>query len=91
MDCAVEANAEITNRFGLHLGPATIVAKTAMRFRSKIWIVSGDKAVSARSVVEMTSLGARSGTQLKIRAEGPDAEDALRAVRLLFQTGFGEE
>lgn len=91
MNNAAEANVEITNRLGLHVRTATIVAKTALRFLSNIWILSGAKTASARSVVEMTSLGAGIGTQLKIKAKGPDAEDALRAIRLLFQSGFDEE
>jgi len=36
-------------------------------------------------------LGAGSGTKLKLRAEGPDADEALKALQALFANKFGEE
>jgi phosphocarrier protein HPr len=68
-----------------------MVAKAALRFRSQIWISHEHQDASARSVVEMTSLGARQGHQLKLKAQGPNAKDAVREIQLLFETSFGEE
>ena len=36
-------------------------------------------------------LGAAQGTKLKVRAEGADAREALKAVQALFDDRFGEE
>jgi phosphotransferase system HPr-like phosphotransfer protein len=37
------------------------------------------------------TLGAGLGTKLKVKAEGADADQALRAVETLFNDKFGEE
>lgn len=36
-------------------------------------------------------LGAEKGVKVKIRAEGEDAREALKAVETLFDDRFGEE
>lgn len=47
--------------------------------------------MNARSIVALTMLGAGVGTRLTIRAEGPDAESAVKAIAALFEGKFGEE
>jgi len=68
-----------------------MVAKTAIKYLSTITITRGNKQASARSASSLERLKARAGTQVKIRAEGPDAEDALKAVQALFDRKFGED
>jgi phosphotransferase system HPr-like phosphotransfer protein len=36
-------------------------------------------------------LGAGLGSKLKVRADGPDAREAIKAVQTLFEERFGEE
>jgi len=86
-----EGIVEVKNRFGLHVRTSSMVAKTALQFLSNITLSLGDHCVSARSVIHMTTMGAGVGTLLKVRAEGPDAEIALKAVRALFDDKFGED
>jgi len=87
----VEATVEIKNRLGLHLRAASTLAQTANRFKSQITIVRGKSQVSAKSVTGLMMLGAEKGVRVKIRAEGEDARDALKAVQDLFEERFGEE
>lgn len=82
---------EVRNASGLHIRPAGMVSKTAISFRSKIAIIRGKDVVNARSAVALTTLGAGIGTRLTIRAEGPDADAAVRAVVALFEGKFGEK
>jgi len=82
---------EVKNAFGIHIRPAGIIAKTAISFRSKIAIIRGNEVVNARSIVALTTLGAGLGTRLTIRADGPDAEAAVKAVVALFESKFGED
>jgi phosphocarrier protein len=86
-----EATVEVKNRLGLHLRAASTVAQAAGRFSSKITIARGKNQVSAKSVTGLMMLGAEKGVKVKIRAEGEDARDALRAVETLFEERFGEE
>jgi len=86
-----EAAVEVTNTLGLHIRPAGMVSKTAISFRSKIAVIRGKDVANARSIVALTTLEAGIGTRLTIRAEGPDADDAIRAIVALFEGKFGEE
>ena len=65
----------------LHARPAGALVKTAMRFRSKIWLFdSANKEANAKSVLSVMALGARGGSALRLRAAGEDAQDALSAL-----------
>ena len=87
-----EATVEVKNRLGLHLRAASALAQTAAQFTSKIMIgASKDDLVNAKSMTSLMMLGAAQGSKLKLRAEGPDAKEALKAVQTLFDDRFGEE
>jgi phosphocarrier protein HPr len=85
-----EGTIQVKNRHGLHTRTAPLVAKTAIRFLSRITIASNGEQSNARSVLGLTALGAIHGTQLQVRAEGPDAPAALHAMQHLFDSRFGE-
>jgi phosphocarrier protein HPr len=86
-----EATVEIKNRLGLHLRAASTLAQTAARFSSQITIARGKNEVNAKSVTGLMMLGAGKGAKLKLRVEGDDAREALKAVEDLFEQRFGEE
>jgi phosphocarrier protein HPr len=86
-----EATVEIKNRLGMHLRAASTLAQTAARFKSQVSIIKGKNKVNARSVTGLIMLGAAIGAKLKVRAEGEDAKEALRAIQQLFEDRFGEE
>ncbi len=84
------------NRLGIHARPSTLIANTASKFLSRIFIVKkeeeGEMRVDARSVLGLMMLTAPQGTQLIIEAEGPDAEEAVEAlVDLIEVRRFDEE
>ena len=82
---------EVKNRLGLHLRAASALAQTAAKFSSQVMIGRGKDLINAKSVTGLMMLGAALGTKLKVRAEGADAREALRAVQELFDDRFGEE
>ncbi len=86
-----EGTFEIKNRLGLHLRAASTLAQAAARFSSAITITRGKDRVNARSVTGLMMLGAGIGSRVKVKAEGPDAEQALKALQALFDDKFGEE
>ncbi|MGH8013047.1 MAG: HPr family phosphocarrier protein [Candidatus Binataceae bacterium] len=88
---AVEAILEVRNRLGLHLRAAAALAQAAKAFNSTIMVSSGDQEVSGKSVTGLIMLGAAQGTQLKIKAQGDDAEQAIGTLKKLFADKFGEE
>ena len=86
-----EATVEVRNRLGLHLRAASALAQTAARFASQVMIGRGKNLVNAKSMTSLMMLGAGQGSRLKVRAEGADAREALKAVQELFDDRFGEE
>jgi len=92
MDVSVaDETVEIQNKLGLHLRAATLLVKTAGRFSSSITLTRGKDSASARSVIGLMTLGAGVGSRLKVKAEGSDAAEAVKAVKALFDNKFGEE
>jgi phosphocarrier protein len=90
-ETVAEQAVEITNALGLHVRPGAMVAKTAISFLSNITITRGTDVVDARSSIALTALGAGIGSRLTIRAEGPDAGAAVKAIAALFNAKFGED
>jgi phosphocarrier protein HPr len=86
-----EAQVEVKNALGIHIRPAGMIAKAAISFRSTIAIIRGKEEANARSIVALTTMGAGMGTRLTIRAEGADAESAVRVIGQLFEGKFGED
>ena len=88
---AAETTLEIKNRLGLHLRAASTLAQALRQFSSAVTLSNGAQQVNARSVTSLMMLGAGQGTKLKVRAEGSDAQEALSALKSLFEARFGEE
>jgi phosphotransferase system HPr (HPr) family protein len=88
-----QASREITirNKLGLHARPAMAFVDVASKFSSTIQVVKGDEAVDGKSIMQMLLLADTQGTQLKIQAEGDDAEDAILALEQLAKECFNED
>lgn len=69
---------------GLHIRPSEIVAKAAMQFESNISIELEGHTVDAKSILHIMTLGAQQGCEVKVVAEGADAQQAVqRMVQLI--------
>jgi phosphocarrier protein len=80
----------IENKNGLHARPAAEIVKLAARFRSEITIVKDDLDVNGKSIMGVMMLAAEHGSSITLRAEGPDADQALDALANLVHNRFGE-
>ncbi len=81
----VEAELEIRNEHGLHMRPAMRFVEMASRFESDITVSSGQTVIDGKSIMQITTLAATCGTKLTIKAEGPDAREAVEALRELVE------
>lgn len=75
---------------GLHARPATMLATLAKQFSSRITLRYDGKSADAKSLVSLLKLGAPSGSQLELIADGPDDEAALNTLQAAIATGLGE-
>jgi phosphocarrier protein HPr len=86
-----ETTVEIKNAEGLHMRPAMQFVDTASRFDCDIIVSNGQTNADGKSIMQMSMLAATCGTRLHLRAEGPEAEQALEALRELVEIKtFGE-
>jgi phosphocarrier protein HPr len=81
---------QIENKNGLHARPAAEIVKLAAKFRSDITIVKDDLDVNGKSIMGVMMLAAEHGSTITLRAEGPDADQALDALATLVHNRFGE-
>ncbi len=87
----IERAVKIVNRNGLHARPAAEVVKTAAKFKSEITIVRDDLEVNGKSIMGVMMLAAEFGATLTVRANGPDAQQAVDAISELIAHKFGEK
>jgi phosphotransferase system HPr (HPr) family protein len=80
----------VTNSQGLHARPADMLVRLATQFNADIELEKDGERVDGKSILSVMTLGAEQGTQLAIRAIGPDAEEAVRALARLIVSGFAE-
>lgn len=80
----------IQNPTGLHLRPAGILCKEAMRFRSSITFQFRSTKANAKSVLGVLGACVKSGDEIELFCEGEDEEEALVAMVKIIQNGLGE-
>ena len=83
----------IINPHGLHARPSAMLVKAVKEFSSQIWVANLDgdgKAVNAKSLMKLVSLGIRQGHRLHFTAKGDDAEIALQSIGQAIADGLGE-
>jgi len=82
---------EIKNTDGLHMRPAMQFVDIANRFDSEINVSNGETDVDGKSIMNISMLAATCGMKLKIRAKGPDAQEAINALRELVEEKHFDE
>lgn len=82
------ATVTIEHEAGLHARPAALLVKTAGQFQSHISVTLGAKTISAKSIVQVLTLGARQGSTVTLTADGPDEDEAIAALTSLVQSNF---
>ena len=60
--------------------------RTMARFRFELRVAYNGKEVDGRNVLELITLDPSEGSTVRIRAEGPDAAEAMHAVEQLIQS-----
>ncbi|WP_066066241.1 phosphocarrier protein HPr [Neobacillus soli] len=86
-----EKQFKVIDETGIHARPATLLVQTASRFDSEINLEYKSKKVNLKSIMGVMSLGIGQGAEIKISAEGNDANDALNALEeTLKKEGLAE-
>lgn len=86
-----ELQIQIRNRLGLHARPAAQFVRCASRFGAEIFVSRDSIEVNGKSIMGVMMLAAEQGAEIRIRAEGADAEEAVRELAELVSQGFYED
>lgn len=80
----------LSNEEGLHARAAATFVRAANRFTSEITLKAHGDEVNGKSIIGIMSLGAFSGEEVVIQAEGPDEEEAVTSLIALIKDDFKE-
>ena len=87
----IERQATIVNQEGLHARPAARIVRLASTFAAEVELSKDGMDVNGKSIMGVMMLAAECGSEITIRANGPDAEQAVQALVELVASGFGED
>jgi phosphocarrier protein len=86
-----EQTVTIINRLGLHARAAGKFVNLAKTFSSDVTLTRGDEAVDGKSIMSVMLLAAPVGTELGLKVDGEDEDDATESLIALINDRFGEE
>jgi phosphotransferase system HPr (HPr) family protein len=90
-----EVTLTVRNPSGLHARPAATFVKAASGFRADLQLTNltrnPERSANAKSVIGVMGLGVSSGHQIRLTADGPDAQRAIDALAELVESGIGEQ
>ena len=78
----------LLNRYGMHVRPAGLFAKTASGYDADVQVEKDGNSVSGKSIMALMTLEATCGTVLKVTASGPQAAEVLDELEALVGRKF---
>ena len=81
----------VVNKLGIHARPAALFAKTANQFKSDIFVEKDGETINAKSIMGLMMLAAGPGSKILVLAQGPDADQAIKAIEKLIADKFNED
>lgn len=86
----MERTFTIKNKLGLHARAAAKLVQLMSRFESECFITKDSDTVNGKSIMGVLTLAAAMGTEITVRVDGPDEEEALMAIEQLIDNKFDE-
>jgi phosphocarrier protein HPr len=86
----IETKLAVVNRLGLHARASARVVQVASQFQCALFLVHRGREINAKSIMGLMMLAAGKGSELMLRADGPDETAAADAITQLFADRFGE-
>jgi phosphotransferase system HPr (HPr) family protein len=80
----------IINELGLHARPAALIAKTARKAKSDIWIERDNTKVDAASMIDILSIACQKGSSITLIADSGEDKEIFEEIKNIILNGFGE-
>lgn len=86
----VTAKVKVVNPQGLHMRPAHVFVGGVKNFSSDVTIIFKGTSVNAKSIMQVMLAGITQGSEIEVRCEGADEQEALDEAVRLIESGLGE-
>lgn len=80
----------IKNPTGLHLRPAGVLCKEAMKYKSITTFTFRESTANAKSVLSVLGACVKNGDEIEFVCQGEDEEEALKGLVEAVENGLGE-
>jgi phosphocarrier protein HPr len=84
-------NVTIKNKLGIHARPASLLVKTASRYKSTVWVSKDGYEVNGKSIMGVLTLEGSCGSLITLRIQGDDEKDAMQALMELIEVRLFDE
>lgn len=84
----IEKKVVVKNKHGIHARPSAQISKFVQDSNSEVTISKNGVEVPAISVISLLSLGAACGTELIIKANGPDEDNVIKVLGNMIESDF---
>ena len=82
---------QVKNKLGLHVRPASYLAKILHTSKSKVTLTYKGESVNARSIMSIMILAAPKNARVRMEVEGTDAEETFKKLLSAFDRQFEED
>ncbi len=86
----VSRKVKVTNPTGLHLRPAGVLCKEAMKYRALTTFSFEGGTANAKSVLSILGACVKCGDEIELVCEGEDETEALEGMISAIESGLGE-
>ena len=80
----------VNDKQGLHMRPAGLFASTMGKYACDVTVVTPEKEVNGKSPMALMAAGIPCGTEVEVRCDGSDENEALASALELIKSGLGE-
>ena len=87
----IEKTVIIINKLGIHARPAALLVQKASKFAANIELEANGIKVNGKSIMGVMMLAAGFESELKIIANGEDADAAIAEIEALIKSKFDED
>ena len=83
-----EREATVKNRLGIHARPSALLVQAAAKYVSEITLIKDGLEVNGKSIMGVMMLAAETDAKIRVRAVGPDEEEALDEIARMIEGEF---
>jgi phosphocarrier protein len=87
----MERIVRVGNQLGLHARIATMMVQTMQNYSCQVTLMKDGVEVDARSVLGLLLLAATPGSEIVVKAQGPDSREAIQEISRLIQDDESEQ